>query len=100
MRTLLFCSIQYSSILTHLPSFVLQGPRIQWLHHKIVFTSSKKLAYPVETVRGPYVDPYYLNYLAFFYLDLPAKFHFSQTMHSAAASQDALLHPPGSWHTL
>jgi hypothetical protein len=33
-------------------------------------------------------------------LDPPAKFPFAGTMHSVAASQDAFLHPPKSWHIL
>jgi hypothetical protein len=67
---------------------------------RCTFTSSRKLAHLVETSRGPYVDPSHLQLLTFFYLDLPAKFHFTGTVHSVAASQDAILHPPGSWHTL
>jgi hypothetical protein len=67
---------------------------------RCIFTSSRKLAHPLETPRGPYEDPYLLQHLVFFYLDPPAKFCFSGTVHSVAALQDAFLHPLKNWHTL
>jgi hypothetical protein len=52
---------------------------------RCTFTSSRKLAHPVETLRGPYVDPSHLQHLVFFYFDMPAKFHFAGTVHSVVA---------------
>jgi hypothetical protein len=49
---------------------------------------------------GPYDIAFLLQHPAFFYLDRFAKFIFAGIVHSIVASQDALLHPPGSWHTL
>jgi hypothetical protein len=55
-----------------------------------LFTSFRKLAHPVKTQRDPYENTSLFQQLAFFCLDLPAKFRFAGTMHSVAASQDAL----------
>jgi hypothetical protein len=51
-----------------------------------IFKSSRKLAHPVETPRGPIEDPSFLQHLALFHLDLPAKFYFAGTLHLVAAS--------------
>jgi hypothetical protein len=48
---------------------------------RCTFISSRKLAHPVDNQRSPFEDPFSLQLLAFFYLDLPAKFHFAGTMH-------------------
>jgi hypothetical protein len=87
-------------ILTCLPSFISLVLCIQRLHHKMHFYILQEMAHPVETLRGPYEVAFLLKHLAFFYLDLLANFFFAGTVLSIAASQDALLLPPGSWHTL